>query len=173
VVSDVVTRAAARAWRILDGVADPEIPVVSVVDLGIIRAVDESADQHTVTVTLTPTYSGCPATEVIAHDVREALAASYDEVEIRVQLSPAWTTDWMSEAGREKLLGFGIAPPNYASVVPDGRKSLPILDVGGPQGCPQCGSSEVEELSGFGSTPCKALWRCVSCREPFDYFKVH
>jgi ring-1,2-phenylacetyl-CoA epoxidase subunit PaaD len=178
-VSDVKAPTIARAWQILDGVADPEIPVVSVVDLGIVRAVDESADRRGVTVTLTPTYSGCPATEVIAHDVREALATSYDEVKIRVQLSPAWTTEWMTEAGREKLLGFGIAPPHgaarsgHSSVQPDGRKSLPILDVGRPQGCPQCGSSQVEELSSFGSTPCKALWRCVSCREPFDYFKVH
>jgi ring-1,2-phenylacetyl-CoA epoxidase subunit PaaD len=158
--------AVARAWRILDGVADPEIPVLSVIDLGIVRAVEESADQRSVTVTLTPTYSGCPATEVISHEVREALATAYDEVHVRVQLSPAWSTDWLSEAGREKLLGYGIAPPN-------GRTTLPLLNTAAPAACPQCGSADVEELAGFGSTPCKALWRCRACREPFDYFKVH
>jgi ring-1,2-phenylacetyl-CoA epoxidase subunit PaaD len=157
---------AALAWRILEGVADPEIPVLSVLDLGIVRAVDESPDGRAVTVTLTPTYSGCPATEVITHDVEVALAAAYDEVDVRVQLSPAWTTDWLSDAGRAKLLGFGIAPPN-------GRATLPLLVDDRPATCPQCGSTDVERLAGFGSTPCKALWRCVGCREPFDYFKVH
>lgn len=162
----------ARAWRILAGVADPEIPVLSVLDLGIVRAVDESADAHRVAVTLTPTYSGCPATEVIEHDVRAALASAYDEVEVTIQLSPAWTTEWLSEAGREKLLGYGIAAP-MQTVRAGGRQSLPILDPGAPTACPQCGSHDVEELAGFGSTPCKALWRCLSCREPFDYFKAH
>jgi ring-1,2-phenylacetyl-CoA epoxidase subunit PaaD len=133
------------AMEILAGVPDPEIPVVSVVDLGIVRDVVESADGRRVTVTLTPTYSGCPATEVIAHDVRVAL--------------------------KEKLHGFGIAPPS--SVTVDGRISLPLLEIGAPAACPHCGSRDVEELAGFGSTPCKALWRCVSCREPFDYFKRH
>jgi ring-1,2-phenylacetyl-CoA epoxidase subunit PaaD len=166
--------AASRAWPILRRVPDPEIPVLSVTDLGIVRAVEESADGRSVIVTLTPTYSGCPATEVITHDVREALAASYDVVEIRIQLSPAWTTDWLSEAGRNKLFGYGIAPPSRGTgVVADGRKSLPILDIGSPDVCPQCGSHDLEEIAGFGSTPCKALWRCVTCREPFDYFKAH
>jgi len=163
---------AERAWAILADVADPEIPVLSVLDLGIVRAVEESDDARRVAVTLTPTYSGCPATEVIENDVRTALAAAYDEVDVTVQLSPAWTTDWLSAAGREKLLGFGIVPPSGA-VPPDGRPSLPILDPGAPSACPQCGSPEVEEIAGFGSTPCKALWRCLSCREPFDYFKAH
>jgi ring-1,2-phenylacetyl-CoA epoxidase subunit PaaD len=162
-----------RAWPILHQVSDPEIPVLSVLDLGIVRDVAESADGRRVTVTLTPTYSGCPATEVITHDVREALEVSYDKVEIRIQLSPAWTTDWLSRAGRDKLFGYGIAPPAQHAVVADGRKSLPILDIGSPDACPQCGSHDVEEIAGFGSTPCKALWRCVSCREPFDYFKAH
>jgi ring-1,2-phenylacetyl-CoA epoxidase subunit PaaD len=165
--------AAPRAWPILGQVPDPEIPVLSVVDLGIVRDVKESADGRRVTVTLTPTYSGCPATEVITQDVRAALAAIYDTVEIRIQLSPAWTTDWLSRAGRDKLFGYGIAPPAQHTVVADGRKSLPILDIGSPDACPQCGSQEVEEISGFGSTPCKALWRCGTCREPFDYFKAH
>ena len=156
----------ARAWEVLEEVPDPEIPVLSVVDLGIVRAVEESDDGHAVTVTLTPTYSGCPATEVIARDVRTALESTYDTVEVRTQLSPAWTTDWMRESARAKLAGFGIAPPA-------GRVTLPLVDVGAPAKCPHCGSRDVQELAGFGSTPCKALWRCVSCREPFDYFKTH
>jgi ring-1,2-phenylacetyl-CoA epoxidase subunit PaaD len=162
----VSTSTRSRAWAILADVADPEIPVLSVVDLGIVRDVDESQDGRNVTVTLTPTYSGCPATEVIEHDVKTALAASYESVQVKTQLSPAWTTDWMSDAAREKLRGFGIAPPA-------GRTTLPLLDVGRPQACPHCGSADLEELAGFGSTPCKALWRCVSCREPFDYMKRH
>jgi ring-1,2-phenylacetyl-CoA epoxidase subunit PaaD len=140
--------------------------VLSVVDLGIVRDVAESADGRGVTVTLTPTYSGCPATEVIARDVRAALESSYESVEVVTQRSPAWTTDWMRESAKEKLRGFGIAPPN-------GRVTLPLLDVGAPAACPHCGSTTVEELAGFGSTPCKALWRCLTCREPFDYFKKH
>jgi ring-1,2-phenylacetyl-CoA epoxidase subunit PaaD len=171
VVSGSATLAA--AWQILAGVPDPELPVVSVVDLGIVRGVAESADGRSVTVTLTPTYSGCPATEVIAHDVRQAMATAYDHVTITVQLSPAWTTDWLSDAGREKLREFGIAPPSHSAIQSDGRKSLPILTIDSPKACPHCGSAQVEELSGFGSTPCKALWRCLACREPFDYFKVH
>lgn len=155
-----------RAWGVLATVPDPEIPVLSVLDLGIVRAVDESADGRNVTVTITPTYSGCPATEVIARDVRAALERTYDEVEVRTQLSPAWTTDWLTDVAREKLRGFGIAPPS-------GRTTLPLVDVGAPEACPHCGSRDVEELAGFGSTPCKALWRCTSCREPFDYFKKH
>ena len=165
--------ATSKAWRILADVADPEIPVLSVLDLGIVRDVEESPDRSRVTVTLTPTYSGCPATEVITNDVRDALAAAYDEVEIRIQHSPAWTTDWLSDAGREKLAGFGIAPPKGPAIQPGGRASLPIVGVGSPARCPQCSSRDVEELAGFGSTPCKALWRCRACREPFDYFKVH
>jgi ring-1,2-phenylacetyl-CoA epoxidase subunit PaaD len=159
------------AMEVLAGVPDPEIPVVSIVDLGIVRDVAESADGRRVTVTLTPTYSGCPATDVIARDVRAALEAVYDAVEVLTQLSPPWTTDWMSEAAKDKLHGFGIAPPS--GIAADGRVSLPLLEIGTPTSCPHCGSCDVEELAGFGSTPCKALWRCVSCREPFDYFKRH
>jgi ring-1,2-phenylacetyl-CoA epoxidase subunit PaaD len=157
--------------ELLATVPDPEIPALSVVDLGIVRDVEESSDGRRVTVTLTPTYSGCPATEVIAHDVRAALESAYDEVDVVTRLSPAWTTDWISDNARAKLHGFGIAPP--ATVAPDGRVSLPLLEIGVPEQCPHCGSRDVQELSGFGSTPCKALWRCVSCREPFDYFKRH
>ncbi|HWC33404.1 MAG TPA: 1,2-phenylacetyl-CoA epoxidase subunit PaaD [Mycobacteriales bacterium] len=161
-----MTTAAPRAWNVLAEVMDPEIPVLSVLDLGIVRDVHESADGHEVRVDVTPTYSGCPATEVIVADIRAALSASYDEVDIRVRLSPAWTTDWMSQAGRDKLREFGITPPN-------GRALLPVLGEDRPDACPRCGSRDVEQLAGFGSTPCKALWRCVTCREPFDYFKVH
>ena len=161
-----MTAAVARAWRVLATVMDPEIPVLSVLDLGIVRDVSESPDGRAIKVAVTPTYSGCPATEVIIADIRAALAPSYDEVEVRVQLSPAWTTDWMSDAGRDKLREFGIAAPN-------GRATLHLLGDDRPDACPQCGSGEVELLAGFGSTPCKALWRCLSCREPFDYFKVH
>jgi ring-1,2-phenylacetyl-CoA epoxidase subunit PaaD len=161
-----VTETVPRAWRVLVDVMDPEIPVLSVLDLGIVRSVEESGDGRNVTVTITPTYSGCPATEVIAEDIRHALETTYDGVEIRTQLSPAWTTDWLTEAGRAKLNDYGIAPPN-------GRATLPLADARTPAACPQCGSADVEELAGFGSTPCKALWRCRSCREPFDYFKVH
>jgi ring-1,2-phenylacetyl-CoA epoxidase subunit PaaD len=157
---------AARAWAILEAVPDPEIPVVSVVDLGIVRAVEESEDGRAVTVTLTPTYSGCPATEVIARDVETALQSSYDEVVVRTQLSPAWTTDWMSDAAKEKLHGFGIVPPV-------GRAMLPLLVDDAPDACPRCGSNAVEQIAAFGSTPCKALWRCTACKEPFDYFKRH
>jgi ring-1,2-phenylacetyl-CoA epoxidase subunit PaaD len=153
------------AMDILATVPDPEIPVLSVVDLGIVRDVTESADGRAVTVTITPTYSGCPATEVIARDVRTALEGKYDAVDVRTQLAPAWTTDWLSAAGRDKLAAYGIAPP--------GRRLLPLLTEDRPQMCPHCGSADVEELAGFGSTPCKALWRCASCREPFDYFKRH
>jgi ring-1,2-phenylacetyl-CoA epoxidase subunit PaaD len=161
----VVTTAGVAAWQVLANVMDPEIPVLSVLDLGIVREVEEVADGRRVLVAVTPTYSGCPATEVIVSDIRTALASVYDEVEVAVQLLPAWTTDWISAAGREKLRDFGIAPPN-------GRALLPIVGVDLPDGCPRCGSSDVEQIAEFGSTPCKALWRCASCREPFDYFKV-
>jgi len=140
-----------RLWAVLAEVADPEIPVVSVVDLGIVRLVE--ADR----VVITPTYTGCPAVEVIERDVRSALdAAGYRHVAIETVLSPAWTTDWIAPEGRAKLHAYGIAPPTRG--VPE---------------CPQCGSSETEEISRFGSTPCKALWRCRSCAEPFDLFKCH
>lgn len=158
----------ASAWQLLEAVPDPEVPVLSIVDLGIVRDVVESGDatHRAVTVTLTPTYSGCPATEVIARDVRTALESAYDVVDVRTQLSPAWTTDWMSDAAREKLRGFGIAPPA-------GRAALPLVAIEAPGACPHCGATDLEQLAAFGSTPCKALWRCRSCREPFDHFKTH
>ena len=139
-------------WALLKGVPDPEIPVVSVVDLGIVRAV--AADK----VTITPTYSGCPATDVIERTVREALDANgYRDVAIETVLAPPWTTDWISQRGKERLLAYGIAPPELAKTAT----------------CPQCGSTDTEEVSRFGSTPCKAQWRCKDCLEPFDRFKCH
>ena len=144
----------ARIWHVLEGVADPEIPVLSVVDLGIVR--DVAPDR----VRITPTYTGCPATQVIERDIRDALdAAGYRHVAIETALAPPWTTDWISAEGREKLLAYGIAPPVAA-----GERAVH---------CPQCGSSSTEEISRFGSTPCKALWRCRACAEPFDLFKCH
>ena len=145
---------AGRIWSVLDGVADPEIPVISVVDLGIVREV--SAER----VRITPTYTGCPATQVIERDIRAALdSAGFRDVRIETILSPPWTTDWISEAGKAKLRAYGIAPP-----VPRGERAVH---------CPQCGSAETEEISRFGSTPCKGLWRCRACAEPFDLFKCH
>jgi ring-1,2-phenylacetyl-CoA epoxidase subunit PaaD len=142
-------------WSTLAEVPDPEIPVVSVVDLGIVREV--VADEGRVEVTLTPTYMGCPATLPIRHAVEDALSQRFDQVNVRVKLAPAWTTDWITDTGRQKLEAFGIAPPNPAS--------------NRPKQCPQCGSNHTELLSEFGSTPCKSLYRCRACREPFDYFK--
>ena len=139
-------------WAVLRSVMDPEIPVVSVVDLGIVRDVTPQ------TVTITPTYSGCPATDVIERTIRAELdAAGFRDVVIKTTLSPPWTTDWISERGKEELVAYGIAPPELAKVAT----------------CPRCGSTDTEEVSRFGSTPCKAQWRCKSCLEPFDRFKCH
>ncbi len=142
-------------WAWLDKVPDPEIPVISVVDLGIVRDVAWQGD--TLAVTITPTYSGCPATTVIRMDIETALRArGVNKIDLRQQLAPPWTTDWLSDKGRAKLEDYGIAPPQ---------------PVGGPDRCPHCGAKDVERLSQFGSTPCKAHWRCRDCLEPFDYFK--
>lgn len=147
-------------------VADPEIPVISIEDLGILRDVTVDADGH-VDVTITPTYSGCPAMEAIRSDVRTALAEhGYDDVEVRLVLSPAWSTDWITAEGRRRLEEYGIAPPGPVRSE-QGTVSL-TLSVR----CPQCGSPETRELSRFGSTACKALWVCNACREPFDHFKA-
>jgi ring-1,2-phenylacetyl-CoA epoxidase subunit PaaD len=144
-----------QVWAWLDAVPDPEIPVISVVDLGIIR--DVQWRQDTLEVTLTPTYSGCPATSVIELSVGEALRDhGIQTAEIKRQIAPPWTTDWLSDKGRAKLEAYGIAPPNPA---------------GGPSQCPRCQSTDLERISQFGSTPCKAQWRCRDCLEPFDYFK--
>ncbi|MBC7453544.1 MAG: phenylacetate-CoA oxygenase subunit PaaJ [Massilia sp.] len=161
-------------WAWLGEVPDPEIPVISIVDLGIVRAIAFHGGQCVVTIT--PTYSGCPAMQVIAESVQQALhAKGIGDVKLVNQLSPAWTTDWMSEAGKAALKGYGIAPPAGQVIDISGlnagvkRRPEPLLTIT----CPNCGSSHTQLTSQFGSTPCKALYKCLDCREPFDYFKCH
>ena len=155
----------AAAWAAVAQVADPEIPVLTIADLGVLR--DVAVVDGQVEVTITPTYSGCPAMNMIALEIELALAREgISNPVVTTVLSPAWTTDWMSDEGRRKLRDYGIAPPQRVG----GRRAL----FGEHQvACPQCGSTATEVLSEFGSTSCKALWRCRSCREPFDYFKCH
>jgi ring-1,2-phenylacetyl-CoA epoxidase subunit PaaD len=151
---------------VLDGVPDPEIPVISVIELGIVRDLVIS-DEGELTVHVTPTYTGCPATSVIERTVRDALdAAGFESVRLKRVLAPAWSTDMISDVGREKLRAYGIAPPDKGT----GATSLRSTDV---VECPRCKSSDTREVSRFGSTPCKALWQCRNCSEPFDRFKCH
>jgi ring-1,2-phenylacetyl-CoA epoxidase subunit PaaD len=154
-----------RAWDAAAQVVDPEIPVLTIADLGVLR--DVAVSDGCVEVAITPTYSGCPAMNMIALEIELALErAGIRGFKICTVLSPAWTTDWMSDDGRRKLREYGIAPPQASG----SRRAL----FGEQQvACPQCGSQTTELLSEFGSTSCKALWRCKSCREPFDYFKCH
>lgn len=148
------------AWKIAADLPDPELPVVTIADLGILRDVTED-DQGRVHVQITPTYSGCPAMETISEDLVEALtAAGYQHVDVEFVLAPAWTTDWMTEEAKAKLAAYGVAPPGAVSLELSVR-------------CPQCGSPDTRESSRFGSTACKSLWVCRSCREPFDHFKAH
>ena len=154
-----------EVWNWLDAVADPELPVVSIVDLGMVRNVKwiEEDGDSTLVVTITPTYSGCPATAVIKEDIRRALQQrSLSRVQIETRLSPAWTTDWMTERGRHRLLEYGIAPPEPREQ--GSAKPVP---------CPRCSSTDTRLVSQFGSTPCKAFYICNSCLEPFDHFKCH
>jgi ring-1,2-phenylacetyl-CoA epoxidase subunit PaaD len=154
-----------RAWDAASRVVDPEIPVLTIADLGVLREVTLH-DGH-IEVAITPTYSGCPAMNMIALEIELALEREgFRKPKVSTVLSPAWTTDWMSEDGRRKLREYGIAPPMPAS----SRRALFGVQA---VACPQCGSENTELLSEFGSTSCKALWRCKSCREPFDYFKCH
>jgi ring-1,2-phenylacetyl-CoA epoxidase subunit PaaD len=166
----VTTRVAAETVRELVGqVADPEIPVLSIEDLGILGdvAVD---DRGHVEVTITPTYSGCPALDTIRDDVVRTLAEhGYADASVRTVLAPAWTTDWMSQAGRDKLAAFGIAPPGPR---PTGPVLVQLTSAPGPLSCPRCGSADTREVSRFGSTACKAHWTCRACLEPFDHFKA-
>jgi ring-1,2-phenylacetyl-CoA epoxidase subunit PaaD len=163
VVNPVLSEA--QAWQVLEQVADPEIPVVSVCDLGIVREV--RSDGSNLTVVVTPTYSGCPATEVIESEIRSALAsAGAFHVTVQTRLSPPWSTDWISAQGKDKLRAYGIVPPTPAT---DGAQ--PIRIVPRSLECPRCGSRETTRLSQFGSTACKALWRCEQCKEPFEHFK--
>ena len=149
-----------RIFEILSQVPDPEIPCVSVIDLGIVREVRGQ------TLVITPTYTGCPATIAIEQDIRTALdRAGLSQVKIETTLTPAWTTDWISDEGRAKLRAYGIAPPPKGSAKHSLRET--------PAECPRCGSLHTEEVSRFGSTPCKSLHRCLECREPFDRFKCH
>ena len=144
-----------QVWEWLDQVPDPEIPVISLVDLGIIRDVVWKGD--TLEISVTPTYSGCPATSFINMEIETAMRGhGIQRLALKRQLAPAWTTDWLSEKGIAKLEEYGSAPPQPA---------------GGPARCPHCGGTHLERISQFGSTPCKAQWRCTDCLEPFDYFK--
>jgi len=160
----------ARAWRAAASVSDPEIPVLTIEDLGVLRDVRVDGDGSggaRVTVTITPTYSGCPAMDAIRDDVVLALtAAGFDDVDVRLVLAPAWTTDWMTDAGKRKLVGYGIAPPTGRAGAGPIRLALSVR-------CPRCGSLDTRELARFGSTSCKALYECRACLEPFDHFKVH
>ncbi len=157
--------AIAEIGRIAGSVCDPEIPVLSIADLGVLR--DIRATESGYEVDVTPTYSGCPAMNVISFEIETALArAGFANARVKLVLSPAWTTDWMSAEGRKKLASYGIAPPAGKS----GRRALFSQD---EVACPRCQSHDTERLAEFGSTSCKALWRCKACREPFDYFKCH
>jgi len=169
VVNALAPVSADQVYAWLQEVPDPEIPVLSVVDLGVVR--DVSWDGEACVVVITPTYSGCPAMREITQDIQQTLARhGIDEVRVETRLAPAWTTDWMSEKGREALKGYGIAAPAERAIDISGisrRAAAPAI------ACPRCGSRDTRMVSNFGSTSCKALYRCVACREPFDYFKTH
>lgn len=170
-MSDVVAASRVeRAWEALSHVLDPEVPALSVRDLGIVRDVIDHGGE--LEVVLTPTYSGCPATEVIDRSVREALEAEgLGPARTTLRRAPAWTTDWISDEGKRKLRAYGISPPG--PVAPDA--AVPIRIFGRTRAetvaCPRCASTQTERLSAFGSTACKSLYRCVACREPFEHFK--
>jgi ring-1,2-phenylacetyl-CoA epoxidase subunit PaaD len=150
-----------KIWQVLEGVTDPEIPVLTIHDLGILRGVSVNDDE--VEVMITPTYNGCPAMDMITMNIKLALAEEgYKKVKVTLVLSPAWTTDWMSEEGKRKLKEYGIAAPDKKMAIPfDGVE------------CPHCNSSHTRLISEFGSTACKALYQCNDCKEPFEYFKCH
>jgi ring-1,2-phenylacetyl-CoA epoxidase subunit PaaD len=167
-VTGIATRS--RAWDIAATVVDPEIPVLTIEDLGVLRSVHVETGEHgdRVRVDLTPTYSGCPAIDAMRDDVRTALlGAGYRDVEVRMVLSPAWTTDWMSADGKRKLHEYGITPPNGSAPARGGRITLSMAVK-----CPRCDSLDTREVARFGSTSCKALYECNACLEPFDFFKV-
>ena len=154
-----------KIWNILSEVNDPEIPVLSIIDLGILREV--KMDDETVNVIITPTYSGCPAMDFIGINIRKVLVDNgFDNIKIIHQLSPAWTTDWMTEEGKKKLKLYGIAPPVAKSFDKNYLENIEVE-------CPHCNSMNTVLVSQFGSTACKALYRCNDCGEPFDYFKCH
>jgi ring-1,2-phenylacetyl-CoA epoxidase subunit PaaD len=156
-----------QIWNILEEVKDPEIPVLSVIDLGIVRSVETINDK--IEIAITPTYSGCPAMDVIAMDIRlKLIEKGYRNVSIQQQLSPAWTTDWMSEEGKQKLKAFGIAPPN-----PKQQFCTSEMFQQEAVQCPRCNSYHTVLISQFGSTACKSMYRCLDCKEAFDHFKCH
>jgi ring-1,2-phenylacetyl-CoA epoxidase subunit PaaD len=169
--AQVLERASvAQVWDWLEQVPDPEIPVISVVDLGIVR--DVAWIDDACVITITPTYSGCPAMTVIRDDIERVLGAQgIDRISVQTRLAPAWTTDWMSPRGKASLSGYGIAPPAQQVIDISGisRKASPAVVVA----CPHCGSRHTRLVSQFGPTACKALYRCGDCKEPFDYFKAH
>ncbi len=156
-----------KIWSLLEKVTDPEIPVLTVIDMGIIREVSEIDGM--IHIDITPTYSGCPAMNMIEVEIKSVLQDNgFDKVNVTTVLSPAWTTDWLSDEGKKKLLKYGIAPPqgtviDKSELFPETKKIA----------CPQCSSINTEMLSQFGSTACKALYQCLDCKEPFDYFKCH
>jgi ring-1,2-phenylacetyl-CoA epoxidase subunit PaaD len=156
---------AQKIWDLLETVTDPEVPVLSILDLGIVR--DVKIDGERVEIVITPTYTGCPAMDMISMNIRMALMEQgYANVLITQVLAPAWTTDWMSQAGKDKLKGYGIAPPVGKSINTEYLETLEVE-------CPLCRSTHTKLLSAFGSTACKALFQCADCKEPFDYFKCH
>ena len=156
-----------RILELLDYVKDPEIPAINVLELGVVRSVEVEADGKAI-VTITPTYTGCPAMDVMAADIKkELLEAGVPAVEVRMSLSPAWTTDWITETGKRKLKEYGIAPPEKTADIRALKGEQPVV------ACPQCGSTHTVVTSEFGSTACKALYKCLDCQEPFDYFKPY
>ena len=173
-MSSILTRAD-QAWQLLESLSDPEIPVITLRELGILRDVREGAQG--LEVVITPTYSGCPAMGQIEDDVKAALATAGLQATVVTQLAPAWTTDWMTEAAKDKLRAFGIAPPHACPSEQPGSGNVVQFAARGNKPtvvhCPQCGSSNTTETSHFGSTACKALYRCLDCMEPFDYFKPY
>lgn len=156
-----------QIWALLEEVKDPEVPVLSILDLGIVRTVN--LEDNIATITITPTYSGCPAVDVISMDIRlKLLEHGFKNIRIQQSLSPAWTTDWMTEEGKQKLKAYGIAPPN-----PKQQFCKEEMFQQEAVQCPLCDSYHTELISQFGSTACKALYRCNECKEAFDYFKCH
>jgi ring-1,2-phenylacetyl-CoA epoxidase subunit PaaD len=166
-----MTASLEAVWAALEDLADPEIPVISLRELGILREVRHGLDG--IEVVITPTYSGCPAMGQIEDDLRSTLQNKGLSARIITQLSPAWTTDWMSEAGKEKLRAYGIAPPHQTPAASNVVRFISKAAKAESVPCPQCGSIHTVESSHFGSTACKALYKCLDCQEPFDYFKPY
>ena len=167
-----MTSAVQQAWSLLESIPDPEIPVVSIRELGILREINEI--NGALEIVITPTYSGCPALGQIEDDVLSRLADHGLRGTVVTRLAPAWTTDWIGKAAREKLRSYGIAPPHTAAAQPGGIVQFAARRTEtAPVACPQCGSTDTTETSHFGSTSCKALYKCLACLEPFDYFKPY